>query len=76
MPPAPRVKPASATKATKVTLRSSEKDSFYMWLWLSGTHMRNSASRPTSVDAALYKKFKKVSNEMNRRDAFMGGEDD
>lgn len=70
----PRVKPASAAK---ITLKNSiEKDSFYMWLWLSGTHMRNSASRPTSVDAALYKKFKRASNELKRRTAFMGGEDD
>lgn len=76
MPPAPRVKPASK-KLAKVTLNNStEKDAFYSWLWLSGTHMRNSESRPTSVDAALYKKFKKVSNEMKRRNAFLGGEDD
>lgn len=65
------------TIAKKVVLKNAvEKNTFYAWIWLTGAKMRNEASRPTSVDAALYRKFKKMSIENARRNAFLGSVED
>ena len=61
----------------KVVLKNAvEKNAFYAWIWLTGAKMRNEASRPTSVDAALYRKFKKMSIDNARRNAFLGSVED
>jgi hypothetical protein len=70
--------PKKKTESPKtVALKGSlEKNAFYVWLWMSGTHMRNAASKPLRVDAALYRKFKRASNDTRSRDAFLGSVND
>jgi hypothetical protein len=68
---------AKSTQKKKVVLKNAdEKNAFYAWIWLTGAKMRNEASRPTSVDAALYRKFKNSRIELARRNAFFGAEED
>jgi len=68
---------AKSTQKKKVVLKNAdEKNAFYAWIWLTGAKMRNEASRPTSVDAALYRKFKNSRIESARRNAFFGAEED
>lgn len=74
--PSTIAKPKRVQKKNVVLKNAVEKNDFYIWLWLTGTKMRNAASKPMTVDAALYKKFKNSRIESARRDAFLGSVED
>ena len=74
--PSTIAKPKPVQKKKVVLKNAVEKNAFYLWVWMSGTKMRNAASKPSSVDAALYKKFKNSRIESARRDAFLGSVED